>query len=221
MKKKSLVTMLGLLALVGAVGVGSTLAYLSDETAALTNTFTFTDAGIRIALDEAKVDENNRALADGTRVQEGETQEYKNIVPGMTMDKDPTVTVKANSLNCNVFVSVTNANAEAVLKIDEIGDWTELDPAAYGLEAMDATKYYVYAGANATGTVEEQDTFKVVAASAEDTVLDDVFETVTVGIDVNQDTVFKNIVIKASAVQADNCSDEEAAKAALEMLGAE
>ena len=40
MKNKKLLTTLGAVALLGAIGVGSTLAYLTDTTGTVTNTFT-------------------------------------------------------------------------------------------------------------------------------------------------------------------------------------
>lgn len=233
MNKKKLITMLTALALVGAIGVGATLAYLSDKTQELTNTFTFATNGIGVGLDEAKVDENNKATSDRIDASdEDKQQEYKNIIPGMILDKDPTVTITANSLNCNVFVSVKNANEEDVLKIngaEGTDAWTEgvwadgaawavVDPETYGLKAADNTKYYVYQGTKATGTVETGDAFKVVPTSANPTVLEDVFQTLTVGKTVTAETKFENIVIKAAAVQADSCVDDEAAKTALEML---
>ena len=142
MNKKKLITMLTALALVGAIGVGATLAYLSDKTQELTNTFTFTNANIDITLDEAKVDENtNKALEDGSRISEGDKQDYKNIIPGMIIDKDPTVYVEAGKLSCNVFVSVKNPNLDTVLKInakdkEDKDAWAD---AAWAL--IDATKY--------------------------------------------------------------------------------
>lgn len=219
MNKKKLITMLTALALVGAIGVGATLAYLSDKTDELTNTFKFAENGIGIELDEAKVDNNNKATNE--RVNAGQTQEYKNIIPGMILDKDPTVTITEKSLNCNVFVSVKNANAEDVLKINDLdaNAWAEVDPSTYGLKAADATKYYVYQGTKATtNVVEEGDSFKVVVTSGNPTVLEDVFQTLTVGTEVTKDTTFTDIVIKAAAVQADSCSDAEAAESALGML---
>lgn len=241
MNKKKLITMLTALALVGAIGVGATLAYLSDKTAELTNTFKFAENGIGIELDEAKIGDDNKALPAGEdgeepRVDAGETQEYKNIIPGMIMDKDPTVTITADSLNCNVFVSVKNANAEAVLKINDLNEkaWLVVNPSTYGLKAAANTTYYVYQGEKATGTIESGDTFKVVSTKAfnedgeeisVDVKLEDVFQTLTVGTDVKQvldeegnDITFSAIVIKAAAVQADSCSDDDAAKTALEML---
>lgn len=221
MNKKKLITMLTALALVGAIGVGATLAYLSDKTAELTNTFKFAENGIGIELDEATIGDDNKAVDhDNDRTPAGGGQTYDNIIPGMEMDKDPTVTITANSLNCNVFVSVKNANAEEVLKINDFNAkaWAEVNPADYGLKAADNTKYYVYQGEKATGTVEENDSFKVVPNATTDTVLEDVFQTLTVGTDVTADTTFTDIVIKAAAVQADSCADNDAAKTALEML---
>ena len=55
MKKKSLLTMLLALTLVAVVGVGATLAYLSDSTGAMTNTFTV-GSGIDITQDEEDID---------------------------------------------------------------------------------------------------------------------------------------------------------------------
>ena len=53
MNKKKLGVTLGSLALVGAIGFGATLAYLSDTAGTLTNTFVVGD-NISIELDEAK-----------------------------------------------------------------------------------------------------------------------------------------------------------------------
>jgi len=221
MNKKKLITMLTALALVGAIGVGATLAYLSDKTAELTNTFKFAENGIGIELDEATIGDDNKAVDhDNDRTPAGGGQTYDNIIPGMEMDKDPTVTITADSLNCNVFVSVKNANAEEVLKINDFNAkaWAEVNPADYNLEAADNTKYYVYQGEKATGTVEANDSFKVVPNAPTDTVLEDVFQTLTVGTEVTAETEFTDIVIKAAAVQADSCADDDAAKTALEML---
>lgn len=221
MKKKSLVVMMGAVTLVGAIGVGATLAYMTDASGEVRNTFTFAENGIDISLDEAVIDENNKAVDhDNYRTTEG--QDYTNILPGMELDKDPTVTVTASSLNCNIFVSVENANDEDYLKISDFNTsaWAKVNPADYGLAAVADTTYYVYQGTKATGTIEANDVFKVVPTSATDTALEDVFETLLVGEDITESVAFSDIVIKAAAVQADNCSDIDAATTALGMLGA-
>lgn len=86
MKKKTLALVLALTLLVAGV-VGGTLAWLTDQTAEVKNTFTVGD--INIGLTET-------------------TADYK-MVPGNTIAKDPTVTVKANSEACWLFVKVTES----------------------------------------------------------------------------------------------------------------
>lgn len=86
MKKKTLALVLALTLLVAGI-VGGTLAWLTDQTAEVKNTFTVGD--INISLTET-------------------TADYK-MVPGNTIAKDPTVTVKANSEACWLFVQVTES----------------------------------------------------------------------------------------------------------------
>lgn len=86
MKKKALALVLALTLLVAGI-VGGTLAWLTDQTAEVKNTFTVGD--INIGLTET-------------------TADYK-MVPGNTIAKDPTVTVKANSEACWLFVKVTES----------------------------------------------------------------------------------------------------------------
>ncbi len=88
MKKKALALVLALTLLVAGV-VGGTLAWLTDQTAEVKNTFTVGD--INIGLTET-------------------TADYK-MVPGNTIAKDPTVTVKANSEACWLFVQVTESTS--------------------------------------------------------------------------------------------------------------
>lgn len=84
MRKKSLISMFAAMGLVAAIGVGATLAFLSAETNTLTNTFTFTDQGIGLRLDEAKV-ENGVATDDRTTYdasEEERTQDYRKGASG-------------------------------------------------------------------------------------------------------------------------------------------
>ena len=230
MKNKKKLTMGLSLALVGVLGIGATLAYLTDETGTLTNKFTFSEKGININLDEAEVDENNKALKNGSRILEGGTQEYKNIIPNMIIDKDPTVTVNHKSLNSHVFVSVTNTNTKLTIGasdgqgnfVEGVNDlaWKEVAPSDYGLEAKENTKYYVYSGPDYAVDPETGDKFTVIGSIEfnEVKVLPDIFTHVKVADDVKEDVEFSDIVIKAAAVQADSVTDAEAAKTALEML---
>lgn len=78
-----------ILALVLALGcaAGGTFAWLTAQTSTVTNTFTYGD--INIELTETKPTGRNAT-----------------IIPGMNIEKDPKVTVKANSEACWLFVKV-------------------------------------------------------------------------------------------------------------------
>lgn len=109
MKKKTLALVLALTLLVAGV-VGGTLAWLTDQTAEVKNTFTVGD--INIGLTET-------------------TTDYK-MVPGNTIAKDPTVTVKANSEACWLFVKVTeSANLDDFITYAIATGWTELEAGVY------------------------------------------------------------------------------------------
>lgn len=109
MKKKTLALVLALTLLVAGV-VGGTLAWLTDRTAEVKNTFTVGD--INIDLTET-------------------TADYK-MVPGNTIAKDPTVTVKANSETCWLFVEVTESeNLNNFITYTIANGWTELESGVY------------------------------------------------------------------------------------------
>lgn len=109
MKKKTLALVLALTLLVAGV-VGGTLAWLTDRTAEVKNTFTVGD--INIGLTET-------------------TTDYK-MVPGNTIAKDPTVTVKANSEACWLFVQVTESeNLDTFITYAIAEGWTELQDGVY------------------------------------------------------------------------------------------
>lgn len=104
MKKKTLALVLALTLLVAGV-VGGTLAWLTDQTAEVKNTFTVGDINIDLT-------ETNR--------------DYK-MVPGNKLDKDPTVTVKANSEACWLFVQVTEStNLKDFITYAIAEGWTAL-----------------------------------------------------------------------------------------------
>lgn len=109
MKKKTLALVLALTLLVAGV-VSGTLAWLTDQTAEVKNTFTVGD--INIGLTET-------------------TADYK-MVPGNAIAKDPTVTVKANSEACWLFVQVTKSeNLDTFITYAIADGWTELESGVY------------------------------------------------------------------------------------------
>lgn len=150
-KNKKMFTMVGSLALVGAVAVGATLAYLSDNTGTITNTFTL---GNDI---EIKLDETDITNPTGPRTETG--NEYLDMQSGVPKTKDPMTTVIANSNDCYVFMKVEGAQKFIDHDVDgdgagdfEILGWSNQWKKVLNTNAtntdLDASKdgYYVYNG---------------------------------------------------------------------------
>ena len=105
MKKKIAISIVAV-ALVLCCAIGGTLAWLTDKTGPVVNTFTVGD--INIDLTET-------------------TTDYK-MVPGNTIAKDPKVTVKANSEACYLFVKVTKSgNFDQFLTYEMADGWTQYE----------------------------------------------------------------------------------------------
>ncbi len=101
--KKSLITMLVALVLVAAVGVGATLAYLTDSTEAKVNTFTVGD--VDIELTETASAGNTDAVVEATN----DGFSFDNLQPGDVVNKKPVVTVVEGSNKCYVYVKVSES----------------------------------------------------------------------------------------------------------------
>lgn len=106
-----------LMALVAVISIGGTIAWLTDKTEKITNTFTVGDIEISLT-------ETDNGLATGNTVASRSIQ----IVPGTDIDKNPTVTVEANSEACYLFVMVEEKNWPAKEKVAYTIDsaWTEV-----------------------------------------------------------------------------------------------
>ena len=105
MKKRTIALLCAAMMVVG-IAAGGTLAWLVAASAPVTNTFTTSD--IDITLTETTGDE------------------YK-MVPGYTIEKDPTVTVKANSEKSYLFVKLEKQNDfDEFMTYGMADGWTEL-----------------------------------------------------------------------------------------------
>ena len=102
MKKKTVALLMACVMALG-VAVGGTMAWLTDKTDSVKNVFT--TSNIDITLTETPSDE----------VEEGEDW-AKKMIPGFTIDKDPVVTVGANSEDCWLFIKVEKSGGE--VKVD-------------------------------------------------------------------------------------------------------
>ena len=145
MKKKTFALLLSLVLVFGVVA-GGTLAWLTQKTDSVVNTFTYGDINITLG----KTTGSN----------------YK-IIPGVDLKKDPKVTVLANSEACWLFVKVEENNWPdfkdgTARKVDYAiaTGWTKLT----GVEGVDdvyyrevaatgatAQEFYVLAGKGTTG----------------------------------------------------------------------
>ena len=109
--KKLLIAAICLVAILTTAVVG-TIAWLTDKTETVKNTFS--PSNIDITLTETK----------GTGTLPNKT--FK-MVPGTTIDKDPVVTVEAGSEACWLFVKIEKANNfDAFMAFAVAAGWTEL-----------------------------------------------------------------------------------------------
>lgn len=236
MKKRTVALVLAI-ALVFAVAVGGTVAYLTS-TANVKNTFTV--GSVNIKLDEAKVTPDGKAVTPAERVT---ANDYK-LMPGHVYTKDPTVTVLNGSEESYVRMKVTFNNAAAIIAMctdPEYADEVTGVENAFPLIRMvnfveaNAAKWdgiipdnMVETGellANPKYFVKDNDTLtfyfyynEKVAAPNADKVLETLFDSITVPEWVTADQLNKlndfQINVVAEAIQADGFATADAAWAA-------
>lgn len=192
--KKSIALILSLALLVGGV-IGGTLAWLTAESAEVTNTFSV--GHISIDLNEHKLDSDGALTTELTKTN---TTDY-NIVPGTTQNKDPFVTVTAGSEKCYIYVTVTNNLV--------------IDGATVATLNVDSSKWEYVAASGNTTLYRYHQTVDASKAEKDVVIEDKVFTTVTYsGEDITKDNIKqlenKTIVIKAYAYQAAGVSQTDA-----------
>ncbi len=133
MKKKTIAMLMTSVMLFG-IAVGGTLAWITDTTGDVVNTFTVGD--INIDLKEHDYDVNTNTL--GT-TEVTEENGYK-MIPGTTMPKDPFVRVEAGSEACWLFVKVVETDNFDTYLTYEI-DLYNAEENKDGWNALDATNY--------------------------------------------------------------------------------
>ena len=127
MKKKGIAIVLAML-LALCIGVGATLAFITVETQSIKNTFTYGDINIDLWEHKIKAD----GLTLDTAVVVRASQSGFKMIPGSTIAKDPTVTVKADSEACWLFIKIEKGNAFDDFMTYTIAEgWTELSAGVY------------------------------------------------------------------------------------------
>lgn len=111
MKKKNIAMLVSVVLLLGAA-IGGTLAWLTATATDVVNTFT--PSNISITLEETKP--------------EGKTAK---MIPGATIEKDPKVTVKKDSVACWLFIKVEEEN-------NKLTSDTSLPYLSYTVDTTDA-----------------------------------------------------------------------------------
>lgn len=203
MEKKRMKKVVLSLGLVSALGVGATLAYFTDISNVLTNTFKLFGDGssyaIDLRVDEHAVDEDsdnssyllNKDTKWVSEIDKKNGVVYENLQPSMNIYKDPTVYVAADSVDCYVVLRVTNTDetSNPYLKIDNLNreNWTDITNDVKDAEANE--KYYVY------NTMIEN--------SKTETPLEAIFTSITVDPNTPEGVKLKDIVVDAAAAQAD------------------
>lgn len=176
MKKKSLALLLAI-ALVVVGAVAGTVAWLTDQTPSVTNTFTTSDINIELK----------------------ETKNNFQMIPGWNIAKDPKVTVKAGSEACYLFVKLEkSADFDTFMTYEMAEGWT-------ALPGNDGVFYREVAAATADTTFEvlkgNQVTVKDEVTKAQMNALTaDTYPTLTVTAYASQQ--FKNNTEKFTAAEA-------------------
>lgn len=114
---------LALVLVVAVASVGGTIAWLTDKTDAVTNTFTVGDINIEL---------KETLKPDGTEVTAGVTDWSAKLIPGKEYSKNPVVSVKAGSEDCYLFVKFEeNNNPSSYLNytstLTSENGWTKLE----------------------------------------------------------------------------------------------
>ena len=192
MKKKAIVAVVALV-LVLCCAMGGTLAWLVAKTDPVVNTFTYGD--INISLWEHELNEDGLTLS--TEVFTETEQTGFKMIPGNKIEKDPTVTVKANSEDCWLFVKIEKSNNfDDFMTYSIAGGWTRLTEDTKGNAISDLIYWREVDASN------EQQAFEVLEDN-EVSVLGTVTKDNLNALDANGASNYPTLTFTAYAVQRD------------------
>lgn len=194
MKIKRILLSVLALALVAALSVGATLAFMSAEDTRVINNFSFGSISVKI---EEEVPTNLPGEVEAVANDKGVN--YTKVTPGVQLTKQPAVSVKTD-VKAYVFINVSGFNAN--LKCDGINTtWTKVD--------------------GTTDTYGNGTYYKVVEANNAMTFVDNAFESVTVSSTCTGSETLPPVYIDVFAIQYDNISFADACAAAAASFAAE
>lgn len=216
MNKKKLVTTLGSLALVGAIGVGATLAFLSDTDNQVSNTFTM-GSNLEIILNEAPW--NNTTKTADHNAPRVLGNEYEDLVSDELLAKDPQVTIVNDTKDQYVFMAVKTSNDVALGTTSS--NWILVDDYQAPEDVTIPSNVLIYAY-NYNG----HDYFESATKTAQDnydndneetvytktgTQLPPLFQNVTVNHTTNAGATLDSIKVRAASVQKTGFDDQKSA----------
>lgn len=185
-KKKAFALITALALIMTASSVLPTVSWLTAQSDVVVNTFA--GGAISLVLDEAEVDGNGKAVGED-RV----TENSYRIIPGTTLDKDPTVTVLSGSDVCFVFLYVDSMLSEEYFTMNYSSEW---------IRAAESDSGYLYVY------------MSVVDAAGGDVVLPAIFTQVSISEELTSETILAlgelTLKVQAYAVQSDGISYSEA-----------
>lgn len=243
MKKKQLATMGVALGLVGAIGVGGTLAILTQKTKEVTNTFTvgkgFTDES-SVTLTETKVEGDGEGnyvkVANGEQVN---ANSYPDVIPNSNLAKDPTVYVKTSEVpeNFYMFVQITGLKGllDGGLSLTEWGDkWDLVQVEGEEPKQTISVDNNITEGSSSTNFADgnifaycfnaeaENDQYVIKSSGIVNGKLESVFDGLKAGDKVTLETTQEDhkVIVQACAVAADNVDFDVAYQEASNMFQA-
>ena len=207
MKARKILVSLAALALVAAISIGGTIAYLTSQDQVVN---TFTVGKVNIVLNEAAANPDGSLIENADRVK---ANNYK-LLPGHTYNKDPMVTVLKDSETSYIKMTVTFSKAN---ELDAIFAPTgaELTSIFNGYDAANWT----YKG-NTKNTTDNTRTYEfwykeAVGAPTADVALDALFDSITVPGTITNEQLATiagmTITVNAYAIQADGFATADAA----------
>lgn len=226
MKKRKIMMSVMSAALVGVVAIGGTLAYLSDKSDVVTNTFNVGSGYITdkdhtgLWLDEtAKTGEDNpTTVSTKNRTEEG--VHYTDLLPADVIAKDPTFHLTEGSVESYVFAEVVGLDelkaSNFIIKADNVFDdkiselnknWVKVD----GSTTLDGLyRYNVTVGGEKSYEMEPM--FQYIKFDA---------DVDTARFNEIKEAGLEDIIVRGVAVQAANMNEESAKAEAVEILRSE
>lgn len=222
MKAKKTILIVAAMLLVAALSIGGTLAYLTSKTEVVKNTFTIGD--VEITLAETSVADEGKGILAGEEVKDENNKfvgfKY-HILPGLKYDKEPVVTVVADSEDCYVRAFITidkRAEFDKLFAANKLTMANVLDFNTTNWTALERT----IKGDDNTRTYEVRYKAKV-ENNAEDQALEALFTTLTVPESIDNEQLASiagfSVSIYAQAIQADGFASADEAFAALPEFG--